>query len=45
MRFVKISAILSTAPDLSCFVIRKRHRKTETMSFVKSQLIISQYFG
>jgi len=25
MRFVNISAILSTAPDLSCVVIRKRH--------------------
>ena len=26
MRFVKTPAILSTAPDLSCVVIRKRHR-------------------
>ena len=27
MRFVKILAILSTAPDLSCVVIRKQHRE------------------
>jgi len=27
MRFAKIPAILSTAPDLSCVVIRKRHRE------------------
>ena len=27
MRFVKIPAILSTAPDLSCVVIRKQHRE------------------
>jgi len=27
MHFVKIPAILSTAPDLSCVVIRKRHRE------------------
>jgi len=27
MRFAKISALLSTAPDLSCVVIRKRHRE------------------
>jgi len=42
MRFVKIPAILSTAPvlDLSCVVIRKRHRKTETIRIVKPQLII-----
>jgi len=26
MRFVKTPVILSTAPDLSCVVIRKRHR-------------------
>jgi len=32
MRFVKIPTILSTAPDLSCVVIRKRHRKAETIS-------------
>jgi len=41
MRFVKILAILSTAPDLSCVVIRKRHRETrETISMVKPQLTI-----
>jgi len=26
MRFLKTPAILSTAPDLSCVAIRKRHR-------------------
>jgi len=40
MRFVKIPAILSTAPDLSCAIIRKQHRETETISIVKPQLII-----
>jgi len=41
MRFVKIPAISPTVPDLSCVVIRKRHRENrETMSIVKSQLII-----
>ena len=29
MRFVKIPAILSTAPDLSCVVIRKQHRENK----------------
>ena len=46
MRFVKIPAILSTAPDLSCVVIRKRHRENrETVSIVKPQLMICPYFG
>ena len=46
MRFVKIPAILSTAPDLSCVVIRKRQRENrETISIVKRQLIICPYFG
>jgi len=40
MRFVKIPVILSTAPDLSCVVIRKQHSETETISIVKPQLII-----
>ena len=41
MRFVKIPAILSTAPDLSCVVIRKQHRESrETISTVTTQLII-----
>jgi len=41
MRFVKIPAILSTAPHLSCVVIRKQHRENrETISIVKPQLII-----
>jgi len=41
MRSVKIPAILSTAPDLSCFVIRKQHReRREAISIVKPQLII-----
>jgi len=36
MRFVKIPAILSTAPDLSCVVIRMWHRENrETISIVK----------
>jgi len=40
MRFVRIQAILSTAPDLSCVVIRKRHRENrETISIVKRQFI------
>jgi len=38
MRFVKILAILSTAPDQSCVIIRKRHRENrETVSIVKPQ--------
>ena len=46
MRFVKIPAILSTAPDLSCVVIRKRHRENRvTISIVKPQLIICPYFS
>jgi len=46
MPFVKIPAILLTAPDLSCVVIRKRHRENrETISIVKQQLIICPYFG
>jgi len=46
MRFVKIPAILSTAPDLSCVVIRKRRREnSETISIVKRQLMICPYFG
>jgi len=45
MRFVKIPAISSTVPDLSCVVIRKRHRENrETRSAVKLQLICP-YFG
>ena len=47
MRFVKIPAILPTVPDISCVVIRKRHRENrETMSIVSSHnLIICPYFG
>jgi len=46
MRFVKIPAILPTAPDLRCVVIRKRHRENrETISIVKRQLMICPYFG
>jgi len=46
MRFVKIPAILSIAPDLSCVVICKRHRENrETISVVKPQLIICPYFS
>jgi len=46
MRFVKIPAILSTAPDLSRVVIRKRQTENrETISIVKRQLIICPYFG
>jgi len=46
MRFVKIPAILSTAPDLSCVLIRKRHRENrETISIIKRQLMICPYFG
>ena len=46
MRFVNIPAILSTAPDLSCVVIRKRHRENrETFSVIKPLLIICPYFG
>jgi len=41
MHFVKILAILSTAPDLSCVAIRKRHRENrETVSVVKPQSIV-----
>jgi len=36
MRFVKIPAILSTVPDLSCVVFRKRQSENrETISIVK----------
>ena len=46
MRFVKVPAILSTAPDLSCVVIRKRHRENrETISIIKRQLMICPYCG
>jgi len=46
MRFVKIPASMSTAPDLSCVIIRKRHRENrETISIVKPQLIICPYFS
>ena len=46
MRFVKIPAILWTAPDLSCVVIPKQLReRRETISIVKPQLIICPYFG
>jgi len=37
---------LSTVPDLSCVVFRKRHGKNrETISIVKPQLIICPYFA
>ena len=40
MRFVKIPAILSIVPDLSCVVIRKRHRENrKTMSIVTPQFL------
>jgi len=47
MRFVKVPAILSTAPDRSCAIIRNRPRQNrETISIVKPQLIIIfPYFG
>jgi len=36
MRFVKIPAILSKVPDLSCVIFRKWHRENrETISIVK----------
>ena len=37
---------LSTVPDQSCVVIRKRHRENRaTFSIVNTQLIICLYFG
>jgi len=46
MSFVKISAILPSAPDLICVVIRERHRENrETVSTVIPQFIICPYFG
>jgi len=39
-RFVKIPAILSTAPDLSCVVIGKQHRESRGNQYCKPQLII-----
>jgi len=33
MRFVKIPAILSTSPDLSCVAIRKRRRERRDNSY------------
>ena len=42
MRFVKISAILPTAPDLSCVVIRKRHRENKDNEYCYA-IIMSQY--
>jgi len=45
MRFVKIPAILPTVPDLSCDVVRKRHRENRaTMSIVKPQLILPVFW-
>ena len=37
---------LSSVPDLSCVVVRKRHGENrETISIVKPQLLICPYFG
>jgi len=45
MRFAKIPAILSRAPDLSCVVNRKRHRENrETISIFKRQLMLTINF-
>jgi len=44
MRFVKIPPILSTVPDLSSVVIRKRHRENRETMIVKPQLIVLPVF-
>jgi len=45
MCFVKIPAILSTAPDLSFVEIRKQHRENRDNQYCKPHLIICPYFG
>ena len=45
MRFVKIPAILSTAPDLSCVVIRKQHRENKDNQYCWATINNLPYFG
>jgi len=45
MRFVKTPAILSTAPDLSCVVIRKRHRDIRDNQYCSATINNLTYFG
>ena len=45
MRFVKIPAILSTAPDLSCAVIRKQHRENRDSQYCQATINNLPNFG
>jgi len=45
MRFVKIPAILSTAPDLRSIVIRKRHRENRDNQYCQATINNLPYFG
>jgi len=45
MRFVKISAILTTAPDLRCVVIRKQHRENRDNQYCEATINNLPYFG
>jgi len=44
MRFVKTPAILSTAPDLSCVVIRKQNRENRDNQDCYATLIIALFW-
>jgi len=45
MDFVKIPAILSTATDLSCVVIRKQHRENRDNQYCRATFNNLPYFG
>jgi len=45
MRFVKIPAILSTAIDLSCVVIRNKHRENRDNQYGQATINNLPYFG
>jgi len=45
IHFVKILAILSTAPDLSCVVIRKQHRENRDSLYCWVTINNLPYFG
>ena len=45
MRFVNIPAILSTATDLSCVVIRKQHRENKDNQYCYATINNLLYFG
>jgi len=45
MRYVIIPAILSTASDLSCVVIRKEHRENRDNQYCYATINNLPYFG